>query len=131
MTHKWIATALLAGNTPFADEIVKKSSGAQSQEVHSVLTCGSHDKSEHVRHSAIFPNTHPHIKARRPAATTQKNITRHTGATSEDNEWQFKIRQRSGCKITSSYSENWSAPSAWGRVEDVHSVVEGSARCAK
>jgi hypothetical protein len=91
MTHKWIETALFAGNTPFADRIVKKTSGAKSQEVHSVLTCGSHEKSEHVKHSAIFANTHPHIKARRLAATTQKNITRHTGATSEDNE--FEIRQ--------------------------------------
>ena len=62
MTHKWIATALLTGNTPFADRIVKKSSRAQSQEVHSVLTCGSHEKSEHAQHSAIFPNTHPRIK---------------------------------------------------------------------
>ena len=91
MTHKWIETALLAGNTPFADRIVKKSSGTQSQEVNSVLTCSSHEKSEHVKHSAIFPDTHPHIKARRLAATTQKNITRHTGATSENNE--FEIRQ--------------------------------------
>jgi hypothetical protein len=104
MTHKWIATALLAGNTSFADRIVKKSSRAQSQEVHSVLTCGSHEKSEHAQHSAIFPNTHPRIKARRLAAATQKNITRHTGATSEDNE--FKIRQRCGSKSTSSCTEN-------------------------
>jgi hypothetical protein len=91
MTHKCIATALLAGNTPFADRIVKKSSRAQSQEVHSVLTCGGHEKSEHAQHSAIFTNTHPRIKARHLQQQLKQNITRHTGATSEDNE--FEIRQ--------------------------------------
>jgi hypothetical protein len=47
------------------------------------------------------------------------NATR-TAATSEDRD--SDIRQRRGCKITSSYAKSCSAPSSRRHVEDVHTV---------
>ncbi len=52
-----------------------------------------------------------------------------TVATSEDRD--SEIRQRCGCKISSSYAESCSAPSSRRHVEDVHSVGVAAARCAK
>jgi hypothetical protein len=58
------------------------------------------------------------------------NMTTRTVATSEDRD--SEIRQRCGCKRTSSYAESCSAPSSRRRVEDVHSVRDvAAASCAR
>ena len=76
-------------------------------------------------HSTIpFPNQNN---------TTRKdskiNMATRTTATSEDRDSQ--IRQRCGCKTTSSYAEICSAPSSRRHVEDVHGVGEAAVNCAR
>jgi hypothetical protein len=60
-----------------------------------------------------------------PQATTKIINATRTGATSEDRD--SDIRQRCGCKISSTYAESCSAPNPRRHVEDVHSIGENAA----
>ncbi len=76
-------------------------------------------------HSSI-PLPNPHNTTRK---VTKINMATRTIATSEDRD--SEVRQRCGCKISSSYAEICSAPSSRRHVADVNSVGEASDHCAR
>ena len=63
-------------------------------------------------------------------AQHQKATSIITSAASEDRK--SEVRQRCGCNITPSCAQSRSAPRSRSRVEDVHSIEEGTiVDCAK
>ena len=100
------------------------------EDVHNTGSCTRHETRTRRKHNHN-PPTHASPSHPYPSRNTPyKDITRRTLATSEDRD--SGIRQRRGCKISSSYAEICSAPSSRRHVEDVHNVgVATAVRCAR
>ena len=100
-----------------------------------VLRCTrreTHTLTQHItllqQHITLLQLMHPPHKAT-PHATTQTKPTTRTRATSEDRD--SEVRQRCGCKMTSSCAESSSAPSSCCYVQDVHNIGHGTASCTR
>jgi hypothetical protein len=120
----------------YAESCSAPSSRRHVEDVHSVgvatTHCTRHETCTRNQQTNLRPLKHPITQSTKPARKDTKinMATRTVGsATSEDRD--SDIRQRCGCKMSSSYAESCSAPSSRRHVEDVHSVKVAAAICAR
>jgi hypothetical protein len=117
----------------YAESCSAPSSRRHVEDVHNVGggvggRCARHETCTCNQQTNLRPLKHPIPQPAQHNTQRYKiNMATRTFATSEDRD--SNIRQRCGCKITSSYAESCSAPSSRRHVEDVHNVQVAAAAC--